>query len=183
MACPFALLGLSRRPFLSDEEIGTAYRKLAGELHPDQEGGDAEKFRALGEAAVILRDPAKRLKEFASNNSGNQLPAAATDLFPQVAAVLQQADSLIEKYSLASNALSKALLSAPLKALALDLRATLSSIRIWRSSLEQELNHIDAAWPSVDGTSMNLLADCFAYAARWERELRERELFLDSILS
>lgn len=180
---PFTLLGLPRQPYLNEEEIGTAYRKLAGELHPDQPRGDAAAFRELGEAAAILRDPAQRLRELAGNNSGDQLPAAATDLFPHVATVLQQADSLIEKYFLASNALSKALLSAPLKALALDLRATLSSVRTWRSSLEQELNHLDAAWPSIDGISMNLLADCFAYAARWERELRERELSLDSILS
>ena len=179
---PFTLLGLPRRPLLSEEEIGTTYRKLAGELHPDQTGGDTEKFRELGAAAAILRDPAKRLRELAGNNSGDQLPAAATELFPQVATVLQQADRLIEKYFLASNALSKALLSAPLKALALDLNATLSSVRTWRAALDQELFQIDQTWPEQDPVVMTLLADSIAYAMRWESQLRDQELALESLL-
>ncbi len=175
---PFSLLGLPRRPLLSEEEIGTAYRKLAGELHPDQEGGDAAAFRKLGAASAIVRDPARRLRELAGTGSSNSLPSQAAVLFPQIAAVLQQADTLIEKHSVASNALSKALLSAPLKSLSVDLRASLLAVGTWRISLEKELIRLDAAWPGVDQDAMHLVADSFAYATRWERELKERELAL-----
>ena len=45
---PFQILGLPKRPLLTEEEIGQAYRRLAGELHPDQAGGDASRFKELG---------------------------------------------------------------------------------------------------------------------------------------
>lgn len=178
----FAVLGLPRRPFLSEEEISIAYRKLARELHPDQEGGDADKFRELGRAAAILHDPAQRLRELTTDNSGNQIPGQAVELFPQIAAILQNADSFIERYSLASNALTKALLSAPLKSLTADLTAILLSVRKWRISLEQELIRFDASWPAVGSTVLSQLANSFAYATRWEKELKERELALEAIL-
>ncbi len=175
---PFSILGLPRRPLLSEEEIGSAYRKLAGTLHPDQAEGDTERFRELGEAAAILRDPARRLRELAGTASSSNLPSQAAALFPQIAAVLQQADTLIEKNSVASNALSKALLSAPLKSLSFDLRASLLAVGTWRNSLEKELIRLNAAWPGIDQDAMHLVADSFAYVTRWERELKERELAL-----
>ena len=176
---PFSLLDLPRRPFLTEEEIGAAYRNLAGTIHPDQPGGDAVAFRALGEAAAILRDPARRLRELAGTEAGSNLPAQAAEFFPRVAEILQRADTLLEKRSLASNALAKVLLTAPLKALTTDLKSTLSLIRTWRVALEQELVGIDQRWPEHDSPTMLLLADSFAYSNRWENQLRERELHLD----
>ena len=185
MACPFSILNLSRRPFLSDEEIGSAYRKLAGELHPDQAGGDTIRFRELGEAAAILSDPSRRLRTLAGQNAPRtpcSLPSHAADLFPKIAAILQQADSLREKKESASNALAKALLAAPLKTVEGDLTLTLSQLEVWRASLEQELREMDHAWPKHDPDKMNLLADSFAYATRWETQLRERKLALEATL-
>lgn len=182
MSCPFSLLGLPRRPLLTQEEIGNAYRQFAGTLHPDQVGGDAEKFRELNEAQVVLLDPARRLRELVGSASNNQLPPAAAELFPQIASLLHQADDLIEKYSRASNALSKALLTTPLKMLMRDLMALLTSVRAWRAFLDQELGGLDEVWPVVESTKLSQLSDSFSYAARWERELRERELALEAIM-
>ena len=81
MPDPFYLLGVARRPLLSEEEIGSAYRRLAGSLHPDQPKGNAEAFRALGEAAAILRDPARRLKALVDGDAAKGLPSQAADLF------------------------------------------------------------------------------------------------------
>ena len=179
MSCPFALLGFPRRPLLSDEAIGSAYRKLAGESHPDQSDGDAERFRELSEAAAILRDSSLRLRMLSSSPGGSLLPPEAAQLFPQIATLLQQADNLIEKQATASNALAKAVLAAPLKNLRHDLESTLNQLQEWRTSLDRELIEIDLRWPEHDPNSMSLLADSYAYAGRWESQLKERKLTLD----
>jgi curved DNA-binding protein len=44
----------------SPEEIKKAYRKLAGQHHPDREGGDKAKFQQLQEAYNTLSDDSKR---------------------------------------------------------------------------------------------------------------------------
>lgn len=59
---PYAELGLSRDAVDADPRaVDKAYRKLAGQHHPDR-GGDREKFERIGTAVAILRDPAKRAK-------------------------------------------------------------------------------------------------------------------------
>ena len=178
---PFALLGLPKRPLLSEEEIGQAYRRLAGELHPDQAGGDASRFKELGEAAAILRDPARRLRYLADVTGGSQLPFRAAELFPEIATLLREADSLIGKNQAASNPLAKAVLAAPLKKLAADLESLLGILHGWRSSLDDRLAEIDTVWPAHDPEEIASLADSFAYATRWESQLRERKLSLDCL--
>jgi curved DNA-binding protein CbpA len=178
---PFALLTLPKRPLLSEEEIGAAYRKLAGESHPDQSGGDAERFRELSEAAAILRDPSRRLRMLSSSPGGSLLPPEAAQLFPRIAPILQQADNLIEKQATSFNALAKAVQAAPLKNLRHDLESTLHQLEEWRISLDRELTEIDLRWPEHDPSAIILLADSYAYAGRWESQLRERMLSLNCI--
>ena len=161
MTDPFKTLSLAKRPYLSEEEIGTAYRKLAGELHPDQAGGDANRFKELGEAAAILRDPARRLRALSGVEAGNIPPPEAADLFLKVAP------------------LAKAVLAAPLKKLAATLGSLLGIVQGWHSSLDDRLNVMDASWPTHDPKEVAELADSFAYATRWESQLGERKLSLD----
>jgi len=181
MSCPFELLALSKRPLLSEEEIATAYRKLARELHPDQAGGDANRFKELGEAAAILRDPARRLRTLAGVDAGSTPPSEAADLFPKVAALLQEADSLITRYTTATNPLAKAVLASPLKKLAADLESLLGMVQGWHYSLNARLSALDATWATNDSKEVAELADSFSYATRWESQLRERKLSLDCL--
>ncbi len=60
---PYSTLGISRSA--SDEEIRSAYRKLAKELHPDLNPGDSraeEQFKKISAAFRILGDPETRAR-------------------------------------------------------------------------------------------------------------------------
>jgi len=55
----YELLGVSKSA--SDKEIKSAYKKAALKYHPDNaETGSEEKFKKLGEAYDVLKDPQKR---------------------------------------------------------------------------------------------------------------------------
>jgi len=181
MTDPFKTLSLPKSPYLSEEEIGTAYRKLAGELHPDQAGGDASRFKELGEAVAIIRDPARRLRSLAGVDGGSSPPPEAADLFPKVATLLQEADSLIARHAAATNPLSKAVLAAPLKKLTTDLESLLGIIHGWHASLDARLRVLEATWPTHNPKEVAELADSFAYATRWESQLGERKLSLECL--
>ena len=59
--CYYEILGLSRGA--SEQDLKSAYRKLAKDCHPDANGGDKDaeqKFKELSEAYEILKDPQKR---------------------------------------------------------------------------------------------------------------------------
>lgn len=53
----YQILGINRNA--SDEEIRSAFRKLAMKHHPDR-GGDGDRFKEINEAYSILGDPEKR---------------------------------------------------------------------------------------------------------------------------
>jgi curved DNA-binding protein CbpA len=176
---------------LDPDAIGSTYRRLAAQLHPDQASGDTLKFRELSEAADMLKDPARRLRELAgrsASSSGGSLPPEAADLFPKVAGGLQQADSLLEKQGAVTNLLAKALLLTLLKKAAENLDDILSLLESWKSTLNQELHRLDQEW-AAEGTpspstitALALLSDSFTYAGRWELQLRNRKLALEATL-
>ena len=59
----YKILGVSKNA--SQDEIKKAYRKLAVKYHPDKTKGDKkseERFKEIGEAYEVLKDPEKRKK-------------------------------------------------------------------------------------------------------------------------
>ena len=63
MRDPYEVLGCSRRA--GDEDIKRAYRRLAKDLHPDRNRGDAaaeRRFKEIGAAYAVLGDPERRAR-------------------------------------------------------------------------------------------------------------------------
>src|ERR1044071_4043685 len=59
--CYYEVLGVQRT--VNDDELKSAFRKLALKWHPDRNKGDASsetRFKEINEAYEILKDPEKR---------------------------------------------------------------------------------------------------------------------------
>lgn len=72
----YDVLGVQRGA--SEEEIKSAFRKLAHKYHPDKKGGDEKKFKEVSEAYAVLSDKKRRAeydtygKTFAGGAGGAQ---------------------------------------------------------------------------------------------------------------
>lgn len=74
---PFAALGLSARPDLTDDDIRAAWRRIAAATHPDRDdGGDPPRFAAAAAAYATLRTSFGRGEERADLRPPAARPAA-----------------------------------------------------------------------------------------------------------
>ncbi len=109
----FEQLGLEARLVLTEEEVREAFRKKAGEQHPDS-GGDEAEFSALQAAQGSLLSPSKRLREWLQVrgeelDTRGQIEAGLMELFQEVAAVGSQAEAAIKLNGKSQSALAKAM--------------------------------------------------------------------------
>ncbi len=103
----FALLDQPRRPWLDPEELKQVFHaRKRWQTHPDAqtEPGGNETFTQLNEAYQVLRDPKRRLHHLLSLEGSvpptkNVSSASRTSkqLFPVVAALMQEIDGLVQK--------------------------------------------------------------------------------------
>lgn len=70
MADPYTTLGVSKNA--SQDEIKTAYRKLAHKHHPDKKGGNESRFKEINEAYQILGDSEKKARFDQFGHAGTQ---------------------------------------------------------------------------------------------------------------
>ncbi|HZZ86385.1 MAG TPA: molecular chaperone DnaJ [Anaeromyxobacteraceae bacterium] len=88
----YEVLGVTRES--SEQEIKTAYRRLAHQYHPDKNEGDKaaeERFKECSEAYAVLSDPDKRARydQFGHRGAGNPFEgfaggASINDIFGDI---------------------------------------------------------------------------------------------------
>jgi molecular chaperone DnaJ len=82
---PFQVLGVSQDA--GDSDIKAAYRRLARELHPDRNPGDAaveERFKELGEAYELIKDAPSREALRRGNSRGGPGHVGLDDMFDSI---------------------------------------------------------------------------------------------------
>jgi hypothetical protein len=83
---PFAALGLPARPGLSDDEVRSAWRRVATATHPDRaDGGDPSRFALAAAAYTVLRTRSGRgeaLADMVSPSPGSRWPRAVRARVP-----------------------------------------------------------------------------------------------------
>ncbi|MFM2151672.1 MAG: Molecular chaperone DnaJ, partial [Pseudomonadota bacterium] len=78
----YEVLGVERSA--TEQQLKSAYRKLAMELHPDRNPGDKaaeEKFKEVGEAYEVLSDKEKRARYDRFGHDAGRTPPPGSDPF------------------------------------------------------------------------------------------------------
>src|ERR1700756_110255 len=97
----FAVLGLERRPLVSDPILRGAYYEKSRSLHPDHSKGG--NFSVVNAAFEIVSNPAKRIRHLLELEFGElgfrQIEAELEGLFGTMVKVLQRADEELTSVS------------------------------------------------------------------------------------
>lgn len=109
----FEMLGLPVCLGFEEDEIRAAFRKNAGDSHPDS-GGDPEEFARLQSAEKTLLSPVGRLREWlkvhgVDSTARGTISSSVMDRFQRVAEVGNAAEAAIAKGDAATTALTRAL--------------------------------------------------------------------------
>jgi curved DNA-binding protein CbpA len=178
----FALLDQARAPWLDPAALKEIFRRKTLEQHPDAiASGSESRFAELNEAYQVLQNPKRRLHHLLSLEgcapSANQtVPPELQELFLDLGTLRQQADLLLEKTRMASNALSQSLLKPETLALQRDLDAAREKIRSLLDAATEELSEINSRWVSDRDAQIVRLSNLylkFAYLGRWSDQLDE----------
>jgi curved DNA-binding protein CbpA len=178
----FALLEQPRAPWLDPVVLKDAFHRKTLRTHPDSATAQQKNdFAELNAAYQTLQDPKRRLHHLLSlenrTPAANQtVPAELQELFLDLGALKQRADSLLEKKRAASNALSASLVKPEALALRREVIAWREKIRVLMDSANQELREINSRWQSNHDAEISSLSNLyltFAYLGRWSEQLDE----------
>ncbi|MEY3897795.1 MAG: hypothetical protein RLZZ214_3316 [Verrucomicrobiota bacterium] len=110
----FQILGIEPRLVLSEEDLRDLFREAGKQAHPDAGGGEGE-FAALREAFAVVSSPSRRLRHWLElrgtpGEVRGSIENSLMEVFSEVGAVTQQAESCIRKREEAKSVLVRAML-------------------------------------------------------------------------
>lgn len=175
MSDAFQLLRLEPGLVFSDESLRDAYREAGKRAHPDAGGGEGE-FAALREALAVVSSPSRRLRLWLElrGSQGDVRGTIATglmDLFAQVGAVTQQAETVIRKRDEAKSALGRAMLEG-------ETQRCRESVERAIAAVEAEIDRECAIFPvleqsgQADPMAVSEAARNLAFLEKWRLGLR-----------
>ena len=184
----FALLGVSRRPWIDDEELKAKYHSQTLKLHPDAppENGDGSTFTSINEGYQTLRDPKRRLQHllilenFAGDRNSATIPPRIQELFPRVSDTTQRSEAALVRARAASSDLARSLLKPEVLRSQSDVGQLLQTLTQLNQEALGELEDLDKAWsnPDVDIATAHRLQLTFSYLGRWIAQLEEKRFQL-----
>lgn len=175
MGDSFDLLGLPRRPWLDPDEVRRAYQARAREMHPDRDGGNAERFAELNAARAVLAGHASRIRELLGD--GVAIPSMPVDaeLGFRVAAVLRKAETACAEPP--AHPLRRALAMAARREAGDEIAALDAEIGRAVADAEERLRATDVV--TTPPEVLAGLAGEFVFLERWAAQIRTRRLELE----
>jgi curved DNA-binding protein CbpA len=169
----FEILGIEPRLVIGEEAVRDAFREAGKLSHPDA-GGAPDAFGKLCAAFDIAASPSRRLRHWLELrgiiiDSRGVVDASVMDLFAEVGAVSQHAETLIRRREDAKSALGRALMEAETQVCREDIERALAMI-------ESAISRETARFPEYEMTSEIEHAAAsvrnLAFLEKWRTTLR-----------
>ena len=175
MANAFDLLGIAPCLVLSEESLREAFRTAGKQAHPDAGGGEGE-FTALNQAFALLGSPSRRLREWLewrglTVETRGTIDTALMDLFSEVGAVTQRAETLIRKRDEAKSALVRAMLEGETQICREELEGAIAKVEMWITR-ECEIFPVLEESGNPDLATASEIARNLVFLEKWRAGLR-----------
>jgi len=174
----FAEFGLPRQVDLEVEVIEDKWRELSRSVHPDAEGGDADRAAAVNQAHQLLVAPGSRLRHWLELHGRSARDAAMDDqmmlFFSQVGGSLQVADEVLKKRSAATTAMGRAVLATAEWESQARLQKLLGELGEAIAAAIARFPEIDAAGEEGDFGLAESTAARLGFFEKWQAQIRER---------
>jgi curved DNA-binding protein CbpA len=182
----FAVLGIERRPLVSEAAVQEAYYEKSKLLHPDQAGGG--DFSSVNAAFQVLSNPAARTRHLLKTEFGEsgdrQIGAELGELFGAVVNVLRQADQEISSLSEQTSPVLRALAFQRLSSLREGLERVEMQIATRESELHSRIAALDQIWfedRSQCRKPLTQIAIDLTFVQKWLAQIRERKIRLEEL--
>ena len=182
----FALLGIERRPSITEETLKEAYFRKSESFHSGS--SRSEDLSAVNAAFQTLSNPATRIQhllklEFGEAGRG-QIPPDLGELFGTIVEVLQIADRELGSLSAHSAPLFRALAYQRLDGLREELEQAERGLSQRQSCLLDEVARLDLSWSESAQDARRPLAQIalgLTFVQKWLSQVRERKIRLEEL--
>jgi curved DNA-binding protein CbpA len=181
----FAVLGEPRQPWLDLDELQERYHRLGLTNHPDVKTLDAPgEFASITEAYRVLSDPKLRLQhllQLEGNDPAQNaaVPESLLELFSRTSDFLTRAAKFWSRREEATNALSKSLLQAEIRAIQRELDQLIADTTALFRQAERTTRALNPSW-RAHLAELGEIYRLVGFVTRWLAQLYEWKFRLDN---
>ncbi len=182
MANHFAVLGLAESLTLDQQDIDSAWQSLTRDASEAASDAD-DSGSATHEARAVLTDPVLRLGHWLDLHEvelerGATMAPDFMDLFSQIHAALEKADSVYQRHRKATTALARALLSKEAVEAQLAVQGCLGAITRKKTERLDEFPAFEAAAERKQFDKAAAVLGQLKFLKKWEQQCQEHLLKL-----